>query len=218
MTSYTPIQGLDGVFSLHKGNLRSVALVLKDKSICVMSPISGLSKAAYESLEAIGKINHVLAPNHYHHKGIATFTKHFPKTKAYANEAAAERLYSQTKTRFESLSNLKELLKRGSTFLEPKGLKTGEVWLKVGGPKLKAWMVVDAFCGPKLTKAVAEAKQPELLKTFPNYGISDKESYSGWAKKQVDKDKPTLLVPCHGSIVRSPTLPASINRLLKTLK
>jgi len=217
MTEYTPIAGLNNIYCVHKGNLRSIALVLRDKSVCVVSPISGLTKPAYAPLAAIGKVSHVLAPNHYHHKGIADFTKQFPKAKAYANESAIERLQAQTKRRFNSLDNLKPLLERGSTLLEPKGLKTGEIWLRFNTPKLKAWMVVDAFCGPKLKKTAVEEKQPELLKTFPNYGIGDKAGYSGWATKQVDKDKPTLLIPCHGSVVRSPKLPASLKGLLKSL-
>jgi len=96
-------------------------------------------------------------------------------------------------------------------------LKTGEVWVRFTKAGNTAWLVVDAFCGPKLTKQAAEAKAPEVLKTFPNYGVADRLKYGSWAEKQVRKDKPTLLIPCHGSIVRSPGLPKSLLALLKKL-
>ena len=177
VSGYEEIEGVNGAYSIHKGNLRSIAVLLKDRSLCVISPIPGLPNAAYESLEAIGRVGHVLAPNHYHNKGISEFTALYPKAHAYATEAAAGRLYEQTKVKFSSIKNLKKLLNKDTAFLEPEGLKTGEVWLRLKNPDLTAWVVTDAFCGPKLKRVATEAKQPELLKTFPNYGIADKGIY-----------------------------------------
>jgi len=218
MTHYARIDGLNNVYCVHKGNLTSVTITLKDKSLCVVSPIAGLPKSAYEPLEAIGKVQHVLAPNHYHNKGIAGFTKAFPNVNTYASDAAADRLYKQTKTHFESLQKLAKLFAKGTSLLEPEGLKTGEIWLRFKTSALTAWLVVDAFSGPKLNKSATEGTKPELLKTFPNYGIADRKVYCAWAEKQANKDTPTLLLPCHGSIVRSPTMTKSILTLLKKTK
>ena len=214
---YKEIEGVNGAFSIHKGNLRSIAVLLKDQSLCVVSPIPGLPSTAYESLEAIGRVGHVLAPNHYHNKGISEFVALYPKARAYATEAAAGRLYEQTKIEFSSIKRLKKLLNKDTSFLEPEGLKTGEVWLRLKDSELTVWVVTDAFCGPKLKRLATEAKMPELLKTFPNYGVADKGVYSLWAGKQVSKDNPTLLIPCHGSIVRSPSLAKSLKALLQKL-
>ena len=112
---------------------------------------------------------------------------------------------------------MKKLVAKSTLFLEPAGLKTGEVWLRFKTTKLTAWLVVDAFCGPKLQKSATEAKLPELLKTFPNYGVADKSKYASWSEKQVNRDSPTLLIPCHGNIIRSKTLPSALTALLKKI-
>lgn len=217
MQQYTQIEGLPGVYSTHKGNLRSIAIILKDRSWCVISPIAGLPKTAYASLEAIANVKHVLAPNRYHNKGIAEFSKTHPGAVFYSSSAAAERLQKQTGAHFNSLELLRKQLKRGFSFLEPAGLKTGEIWIRSRFSKLTAWMVVDAFCGPKLAKQASEAATPELLKTFPNYGIDNKSEYCSWAETQIRNDNPTLLIPCHGRIVRSAGLSKSLSNIITAL-
>jgi len=217
MVDYAEIEGLSGVYSVHKGNLRSVAIVLRDRSLCVISPIEGVPATAYNSLEAVGEVNHVLAPNHYHNKGIAEFLKIYPDAKTYSSAAAADRLKKQTGIKFGSLETLRKQLRKGISFLEPDGLKTGEVWLRFSNPQVTAWLVVDSFCGPKLKKQEIEADTPELLTTFPNYGVADAAEYGSWVEEQLRKDTPTLLVPCHGSIVRSSRLPKSLKNLVMNL-
>ncbi|WP_368186189.1 hypothetical protein [Aestuariibius sp. HNIBRBA575] len=43
----------------------------------------------------------------------------------------------------------------------------------------------------------------EMLGTFPTYGIKDKDVYAAWLRDRSAADKPPMIIPCHGSIVRS---------------
>jgi len=86
------------------------------------------------------------------------------------------------------------------------------------------WYVIDAFIGRKMSatsleckKPEMECKKPEMLKTFPSYGIADAEIYKKWVLKQIKKDKPVLVVPCHGSRIANPKLPTLLESLVKTV-
>jgi len=220
MKEYTQVQGLSGVYVVHKGNLRSTALRLADNSLCIVSPLAGLPLGVYEAIAEHGKVAHVLAPNHYHHKGLSEACEAFPKAKLYAPAAATDRLQKQSGLRFSKLQTLAKRLPKHASFVETQGLKTGEVWVRLLTPTLAAWVVVDAFCGPKLAAtgaAAPDAKKPELLKPFPTFGVGDKAIYSAWATQQIKADQPKLLIPCHGRIVRSATLPAALTSLTKGL-
>jgi len=217
MVEFEPVEGLKGVYSLHKGNLRSIAVQLANDSYCVISPIASIPAAAYEPLGPRSAIRFVLAPNHYHNKGLADFSNNFPKAKILASELARKRLKDQTGLKFGELSALAALLQKKHTLLEPKGLKTGEIWLRHKTPNLTAWVVTDAFCGPKMDKGAAEAAKPELLKTFPNFGVADKSAYCEWVQAQLEADKPQLLIPCHGKTLRSAKLTASLAALIRKL-
>ena len=217
MHEYVAVDGLTGVHTIQKGNLRSTAFYLADDSVCVVSPIAGLPAEAYTPLGAEKQIKHALAPNHFHHKGLDDFVQAFPKAKIYAPEAAIDRLRGQNDLSYNPLSKLVKLLPKEAVIIETQGLKTGEVWVRFKQAKTTAWLVIDAFCGPKATAADKPATKPELLKPFPTYGVGNKEQYCAWAKQQIKQDKPSLLMPCHGSLVKSPTLAKDLINLVDTI-
>jgi len=96
-----------------------------------------------------------------------------------------------------------------------KGLKTGEVWIRVIDAQHTTWLVVDAFSGPKI-KAANIASEPEMLGTFPKFGVSDRPQYLEWVAEQIRQDNPTMIVPCHGSIICNSQMSKSLQELLQT--
>jgi len=75
-------------------------------------------------------------------------------------------------------------------------------------------VVVDAFCGPKIETGKAHADMPELLKTFPNFGVGSKDVFVFWVKDQIGRDQPGMVVPCHGSIIRAEDLAKRLEKLI----
>ena len=65
-----------------------------------------LSAEAYTPLGAEKQIKHVLAPNHFHHKGLDDFVQAFPKAKIYAPGAAIDRLRGQNDLSYNALNKL----------------------------------------------------------------------------------------------------------------
>ena len=119
---------------------------------------------------------------------------------------------------------LKDKLPENITLLEPPAIRYGEVWLRVAGSSGVSWIVCDAFFNyarfskkpiargiQKLFKAAPGLKISFLVKTFM---IKDRKKYKEWVKEQLDRDRPTTLVPAHGEILRDPELPQKIRDLL----
>jgi len=52
-----------------------------------------------------------------------------------------------------------------------------------------------------------------LLKPFPKYGLKDKGLYMDWLKEQLRRDKPKVLIPCHGNVVRDTALHKTLGAL-----
>lgn len=214
LSSFEPLDGIDNVYVAQKGTLRCTAIVLRDSGVCLFSPVQGLGKAALESLSAIGRVTYLLAPNHYHNKGLAEYAKAFPDAVLCAPAAAAPRLHEVTGLDPHGLDGLNKQLRRNMTLIETDGLKTGEVWLSLSGGGRTVWFVVDAFSGPKAGKSGGAADSPEMLKTFPNFGVADRTAYAAWVTARIDQDEPETLVPCHGAIVRAPDLPDKLAALV----
>lgn len=114
----------------------------------------------------------MLAPNHYHHKGLNEYAQAFPEAKIACSSGAQARLEKQTDLTFDELERLETLLPDGCDFAEPDGLKTGEVWLIVKSEQECMWIVCDSFKGTK-GKVGHVGQTVEMLGRFPTYGIED---------------------------------------------
>lgn len=211
------LEEIPGVYVARKGALRCTAFVLKNGGVCLFSPVAGLSGAIKQDLKDIGPLESVLAPNHYHNKALAEFKKAFPKAKFCAPEPARARIEKVSGVKLTSMEDVVAQLPKYLTVLEPDGLKTGEVWIKSALKKRVSWFVVDAFSGEKMTAKKDCGRAAALLKTFPTYGIQDKGLYATWLKRQLAKDKPTLLVPCHGTIIANDKLSADMTKLVSQI-
>ena len=217
LSPFRPLDAADGIQIARRADLRCSAITLKDGSLCLFSPVSGLNDAVIESIAGIGNVAFLLAPNHYHNQALAEYVAAFPNALPCAPQGAVRRLEKITGLSFEKTERLAALLPDGTDIIEPAGLKTGEIWLRKRGDGPTLWMVVDAFKGPKDAPALSWSKTPELLKTFPKFGIRDRDVYRDWLLAQIAGDQPQVLVPCHGGLVRAPDLPIRLEALVEEL-
>ncbi len=214
LSAFSPVANQVDFWSAHKGSLRCTALRLRDGSLCLYSPVLGLGDTALASLAAIGPVSYLLAPNHYHNKGLREFAEACPDAKLVCSAPARPRLTKQTGLDFHRLQLLSPLLPKGYSIAEPWGLKTGEVWLVGETSSDLLWIVCDSFKGPS-GPAGRIATSVEMLGTFPTYGIKDHNAYTAWVEAQLAAGVPSMVVPCHGSLVRGPNLGANILALLR---
>lgn len=210
---FEPIEGLDGVFCARRGTLRCTAIRLADGSICLYSPVAGLAETARASFDSIGKVEFLLAPNHYHHMALEEYVGVFSSARLVAPPAAIPRLQKMTGLAPDNLDGLLDLLPPTVTIVHPEGLKTGEIWLRFKGATQTVWLVVDAICTKKENAKQPVSNTPELPGTFPSFGIRDKELYRDWLLKQIELDQPGMVIPCHGSLIVADDLPVKLRGL-----
>lgn len=207
LSPFKKLASIDGVAIATKGTLRCTAFTLEDGSLCLFSPVAGLGNAARESLHDLGEVAFLLAPNHYHNKGIAEYWDAYPHATLCAPEAAIPRLETITGLTPASLDALTPLLGDGLAILQPDGLKTGEIWVRAEADGDVTWFVVDAFSGIGKPANDTRVSEPGLLKTFPNFGVANKSVYRSWIEDRIRTDRPKCIVPCHGAIMQAPDLP-----------
>jgi len=76
-----------------------------------------------------------------------------------------------------------------------------------------AWIVCDSFKGP--AGDVGHVGQTvEMLGTFPKFGIKHGKAYAAWIEVRAAADAPTLIIPCHGSLIRGADLASDVVSLL----
>lgn len=202
------------VFTAQSGKLSCIAVRLSNGGFCLYSPVPGLPDEAYTKLQQTGDVFCLLAPNHYHNRGLAENVRRFPNANLYCSSAAYSRLSKVTKLVFENIKKLSKHLPSHIRMLEPEGLKTGEVWFEIEDTEDLVWVVTDAFSSD--TKQGKETtNKPSMLSTFPKYGIADHVAYKTWVKERLKKRPPTILIPCHGQPVRCRSLGKLLGKLLK---
>jgi hypothetical protein len=213
LSAFVPLPECAGIFVATRGNLRCTAIVLRNGGICLYSPVARLNDASRASLDALGHVTHLFEPNHYHNLGAAEYAAAFPRAALCASLKAMPRLQKVTGLTFTDLADLAARLPPHLSFVEPEGLRTGEVWLRSKTASLTAWFVVDAIAGASMAGGTSRCDRPELLKTFPRFGVRDKKAYADWFARQLAADQPQLVVPCHGSIISAPDLPQKLKKL-----
>jgi hypothetical protein len=214
LSHFMDTDGFAGIYSATKGTLRCTAIKLADGSLCLFSPVLGLTEQVIEKLALLGDVSFILAPNHYHNKGVAEYADAFPKAALVAPGPAIPRIEKVTGISFQTLTALEEKLPNNISIIHTQGLKTGEVWLKVENENKNAWVVVDAFCTMKDNAKKTESDTPQILGTFPKMGVQDRKLYLPWALEQITQDQPSLILPCHGSTIKSAHLPAKLTVLM----
>ncbi len=215
MSKFVEYPGLTGIYSATKGTLRCTAIKLRGGSLCLFSPVLGLTDEVKNSLAELGDVSYLLAPNHYHNKGLSEYVDAFPQASLLAPDEAIPRLHKITGLEFQDLAYFEKSLPAHISVINTSGLKTGEIWLRVQQNNSNAWLVVDAFCTMKENAKKSVSDRPQILGTFPRMGVDDVHSYLPWVYKQIDHDKPTLILPCHGSAIESPQLPTKLKQLVR---
>ncbi|MEP3848031.1 MAG: hypothetical protein ABJM43_22045 [Paracoccaceae bacterium] len=178
---------------------------MRDGNLCLYSPVAGLETAFAQQQSELGEVTALLAPNHYHNKGLNAHAEIFSNVTLYCSSLAHPRLKKMTGLTFDPLDRLRERLPDGLTLHEPDGLKTGETWLRAKSNIDCALAVTDAFSSAHLPSG-SYADCVSLLGTFPRYGVKDAGSYKTWATEFLTATAPSILLPCHGAPVKSADL------------
>ncbi|MCP4247127.1 MAG: hypothetical protein GY778_08765, partial [bacterium] len=196
MSEWETIAGLGpGIWAIDKWHpsgwhWRSVAVSLTDGALVIYSPLKHLGDEAHQSLAKLGRPELLLAPNGFHHLGLAeTLERYGQPCRAVAPEVAATRGTAKSGCDLAPISVLVDRLPGHVALLTPPGLKTGEVWLRVRAENTVGWVVGDAFFSLDKTpsgfmgwflRLTGTSPGLRIGRTFTTLAVGKKAVYRDW--------------------------------------
>lgn len=191
--------------------IRGTGVKLPDGTWLVISPVRETVPRAHDWLEEHGRASLLLAPNHFHNMGLRSYVERHGARVV----AASSRVARVTGLKTHGLELVRERLAPSMRLIEVPGTRTGEVWLSVDTPEGRAWIVGDAFTNFPRTPKTGFGAMAWMLgltggvvasPTFKWVALADRERFPGWLDEQLAQDRPQILVPAHGQVLRAPDL------------
>ncbi len=202
---------------------RTTLLRLRSGAIAALNPAPEIAEAEWKEISRFGPVEFLLAPNHFHHLGIPAWKQRHPRARIVAAAGACERLEQKLGVEVEPLYSLQANLPPDCDLWVPAGLNSGEVWLCRRGRET-LWVVGDAFFNlsrtPRswaglLLRLSGTTPGLRIGQTFRRACIEDRRSYRGWVLRQLDEAPPTRLIPAHGAVLESESLPERLRSLIE---
>lgn len=208
------------VWTARRGTARTVAFRLADGTLALYSPVAGITDGFRESVAVLGTVSVLIAPNQFHHLGLAEHAEGFAVRTIVAPTDAIPRLVRQTGLDFAPLEAVADRLSASLALHVTQGAKANEAWLSfphVGG---SGWAVCDAFAA-KAAPDDPPTNEPIMRGAFAAMclpkELQQRETYKTWARGRIAAERPTLLLPCHGGAVVAPDLPEGLLALVEAL-
>jgi hypothetical protein len=191
---------------------RMAVVGLGGGALLVVSPGIPLGEARWEQLSRLGTPRFLLAPNHFHNLGIATWKQRFPGATVVAHPRAHARLHKKLPgIAIEDVASIGEARPAGVRIFGPPMAKQGETWVSMKTKEGTAWFVTDGIVnqerlprGPMGLVMRMLGFRTELMTNpfFKRFFLEDKAAYKAWVGEELDRDPPVLLVPAHGAPLR----------------
>ncbi len=181
-----------------------------DGKLLAISPGKGFSDADHQDLAEFGEVVAVVAPNGFHHLGVAEWRTRYPNARFFAPKLAQARIAKKNPDAgtFEDLSELKALLPGNVSVREAPATKVGELWAWAKTADGYAWYASDLICnwesfpGPFFLNWIWK-----WTKSGPGYKlfhfammaiVKDKKALFREWLEDLKAHPPTHVVPAHG--------------------
>ncbi len=167
----------------------------------------------------------IILPNSFHYMGVNAWLKVFPDALLYASQKAKKRLLKKGFHGILELESNRPELPKGYDVLIPPGHRGGDIWIsKQGHNNNNLWITCDSFLNYDRVsnQPVARALQA-ILGAAPGLKISQvikwllldgKMKFKPWALSQLEKDRPSILIPSHGEVEHDVALTEKLRELI----
>lgn len=203
---------LPGIWSAEKdvgGGWHNAMYVVRLRSggLLVHSP-TRMGDALLDRIEALGPVEVLFAPNHFHHLGLPRYRARFPEAIVVASEGARPRLLAKGYAPVAELAEAEALLPEGAHWLRCEGLKNGEVFLSLDAGGTRTWIVCDAFFHETrptrglrtlLFRGLGVAPGLRIGRTFGWVGLRDRRAYRAWLEQALERERPARILVSHGT-------------------
>lgn len=212
----TPVLSYE--YSFGAGTAHTLAVGTGD-GLIVISPPCNVSPAVMDDLSRFGSVRALVAPNGFHHMGLASWKQRFPDAPLFAPAQAIARVAKQT-----GLSGIRPLAEASLTgpkleLIDMPHFKLGEALVRIQSGRGLVWHVTDVLVNlPELPSHPLAWLAFKLSGSAPGLrfnnlagliAVKDKKALKQWLTAQIDATAPSWLIPSHGDVVDlSQNLPA----------
>lgn len=167
----------------------------------------------------------IIFPNSFHYMGVNAWLKVFPDASLYASQKAKKRLAKKGFNRISALESHRPELPEGYDVLIPPGHRGGDVWLSKQGPDhSNMWITCDSFLNyDRVSNQPVARTLQAILGAAPGLKISqvikwllldEKAKFKPWVLNQLEKDRPSILIPSHGEVEHDDSLTEKLRALI----
>jgi len=201
------LPALTFTYSFGSGIANALAFAVPD-GLVVVSPPAKPADRVFTELESRGPIRALVAPNAFHHMGLAAWKKRYPDAHVFAPAQSIARIQKQSRhTGIRPLADAAGLLGDRVELIDMPHYKTGEVlvrWSIDGG---SAWYLTDVMMNItkpikglfgmvfRWTRSTPGFRRNAINTTFM---VKDRRALYAWLMDEAQKRPPKLIVMCHG--------------------
>lgn len=204
------------------------ACKLADGSVAVTSPATNVEKSVLDALAELGPVSAIVAPNGFHHLGVAKWREAFPKARVYASKETAARV-AKKNPQAGAFDDLAELVGRTGPdvgFVVVPESKAGETWVWAKTDAGYVWFVSDTLANiPRLPPNPFVKLLFWMTKSAPGYRVfhlalgflvKDKKATLRRFADALAERPPAVVVPAHGPPIDGPDAAERTRAVLAT--
>ncbi|MFO1303631.1 MAG: hypothetical protein U1F54_07850 [Burkholderiales bacterium] len=211
-------------YTFGPGSARSLAVGI-DGGIAIVSPPYRAREEDFAAIGRYGAVRALVAPNAFHHLGLAEWKRRFPDAQIYAPRQSIDRVQRKAGVAgIRPLADLAALGGRRVTFTDMPHYKTGEALVRIDTARGRAWYVTDVIFnfetmpGPLPIRMIfrlsGSAPGLRINNIAPLFMVQDKRALMGWLAQEAGRDPPRFLIPAHGAILDCGPGGDAVRRLL----
>lgn len=195
-----------------QGTANTFIARMQDGKLLVVSPAARIGDAALAELATFGDVGAILAPNGFHHLGLAEWRAKFPAARFFAAPETVSRIRTKNPSAagdFAPLSSLAAIVGPDIGIGEVSNTKCGETWVWVKVASGHIWFVSDMLANiPGLPSNPIAKLLFRLTNSAPGYRVfslamtfvvKDKRATLRALAEALGSRPPTIVVPSHGA-------------------
>lgn len=228
---WTVIDATTGVYCLtyefsKSGHSNTFVARMANGELMVVSPGNNMPEAAFEELNALGKVGALVANNGFHHLGQQEWRKRHPTARCFAPSVAILRIKKKNPDvgPFEPMEALAKLAGGNIGVRVVPDTKAGESWIWVKLSHGYVWYTSDVLANMPKVPPFPISLLFSLTKSAPGFRVfglalkfivKDKEATLRLMLEDIEAHPPSVIVPAHGLVLSQPGLANETRELIQ---
>lgn len=191
----------------------SFATRIADGKMMVVSPPARVSAGVYDDVEAFGGVAALVAPNGFHHLGLAEWKKRFPDARVFADPLATKRIAKKNRDAPtpEPIAGLQSMLGRDVVYTPAPATKCGESWVSTKTAGGWVWYASDVLANLQtlpsnfvirtLFKLTGTSTGYGVFHTAMKFIVADRKRVLRQMADEIAERAPKTMIPGHGPML-----------------